>query len=703
MEPLVPSQSQKIQKLPPTIAERIAAGEVIERPSSVVKELVENSLDAGATSIRVVLEDGGKSLIEVTDNGSGMSPADLSLCIERHATSKLKSLEDLDHILTLGFRGEALPSIAAVSEVSITSRTSGSDFTFELTAGDLADRLKKTPLPEKITFGHFLHSPHGTRIQARGLFSQIPARLKFLKSQGTEVAQVREWLERLSLAYPHVGFELLSGERRVLNLKPQTQEERVRELLADGEDYPLLSVTNEQDGFRDTGLKMKLYWVQGLSSPQNRRLIQVVNSRAIRDKMLQQAMLSPFRQALLPGQFPALALIMEINPAAIDVNVHPTKAEIRFLDGRKIYQTLESMVRSLLSKNGAPAITPPRLNAYSSFKSSLFTPEHSTFSTEFQKETPAPALQESISHEATHDSKASSLLSSSYSAESYPSFSPSQLLPGSVLPTHSSPDHRSLHAASPLYQALESPLKYSEGVSPSSLIGSTPREHTHQEMTPLSFDLPLRSQLKATHYLSSARMLGTLFQTYILFELGNELVLVDQHAADERIRYEKLRKRVLSQSSLQERSSSLSSQSLLIPETVRFSPEHRARVDSRLSLLEKLGFEAEIFGEETLLFRAVPLEWGKKSLNIRLKNLLERLIHLESQENLLLDETLFESLASEACHSSVRAGDSLHVLEAQALVDHLFECEHPWNCPHGRPTVVKIPEGKVEEWFQRKL
>ncbi|NBU22012.1 hypothetical protein EBS43_11485, partial [bacterium] len=322
MEPLVPSQSQKIQKLPPTIAERIAAGEVIERPSSVVKELVENSLDAGATSIRVVLEDGGKSLIEVTDNGSGM-----------------------------------LPSIAAVSEVSITSRTSGSDFTFELTAGDLADRLKKTPLPEKITFGHFLHSPHGTRIQARGLFSQIPARLKFLKSQGTEVAQVREWLERLSLAYPHVGFELLSGERRVLNLKPQTQEERVRELLADGEDYPLLSVTNEQDGFRDTGLKMKLYWVQGLSSPQNRRLIQVVNSRAIRDKMLQQAMLSPFRQALLPGQFPALALIMEINPAAIDVNVHPTKAEIRFLDGRKIYQTLESMVRSLLSKNGAPAIT----------------------------------------------------------------------------------------------------------------------------------------------------------------------------------------------------------------------------------------------------------------------------------------------------------------------------------------------------------
>ena len=718
---------KKIQKLPPTIAERIAAGEVIERPSSVVKELVENSLDAGATSIRVLLEDGGKSLIEVTDNGSGMAPEDLALCIERHATSKLRSLEDLDHILTLGFRGEALPSIAAVSEVSITSRAQGSDTTYELTAGDLADRLKKTPLPEKITFGHFLHSPHGTRIQARGLFSQIPARLKFLKSQGTEVAQVREWLERLSLAYPHVGFQLVSGERTVLQLKPQSEEERVRELLADGEDYPLLSITNEQDGFRDTGLKVKLYWLQGLSTPQNRKLIQVVNSRAIRDKMLQQAMLSPFRQSLLPGQFPALALIMEINPAAIDVNVHPTKAEIRFLDGKKIYQTLDGMVRTLLLKKGAPAITPPQFSPKTSLHSFQ---ERSTPSTPAIPHTapeertlhpPTSLLDPDFHHEKPNPQSPPLFTSSAYTSEEQD--------------LHTAADRGLLVSSTPLNEASSSdstlnPALFSAPTraehsalghppSPPSFTEHPTQPHEqwelpengernpglqkpeHRGSLPLNLH-PFRQE-RPSHFLQSAKRIGALFQTYLLYELGNELILVDQHAADERIRYERLKKRVIAPKQEFEAIPPLSSQALLIPETLKFSLEDRPQIEARLGVLEKIGFEVEIFGESTLLFRSIPMEWGTKALTIRLKNLLERLIHLDTPEHLIWDEQLFESLASEACHSSVRAGDSLNPLEADALIDQLFECEHPWNCPHGRPTIVRVPEGKVEEWFLRKL
>ena len=287
---------RRVQILDPQVAERIAAGEVIERPASVVKELVENSLDAGATEIAVNLEEGGKSLIEVLDNGHGMTPEDLSLCIQRHATSKLRTLDDLERILSLGFRGEALPSITAVSDVSLLSCSKNSDTTFQLNLKSMAS----APKPEAVTFGHFLNSPHGTRIQARGLFSQVPARLKFLKSQNAEVAQVREWIERLALAHPATGFRLTSDGRTLLNLRPQTESERIRTLLGDGDDFPIVFATEETSA----QLKIRAHWLQGLSTPQTRKLIQVVNGRSVRDRMLQQAMLAPFRQVLFQASFP---------------------------------------------------------------------------------------------------------------------------------------------------------------------------------------------------------------------------------------------------------------------------------------------------------------------------------------------------------------------------------------------------------------
>ena len=358
-----------IQVLSANVAERIAAGEVIERPASVVKELIENSLDAGATEILVALEDGGKSLIEIIDNGHGMSPEDLALCVRRHATSKLSSVGDLEKILTLGFRGEALPSVAAVSELSVLSRALGSDTAYELKLPAVSDQERfedRRFEPEKATFGHFLSSPHGTRIQARGLFAQIPARLKFLKSQGAEVSQVREWIERLALAHPKAGFRLLSDGRQVLSLRPQSETDRVRSILADGEDYPILSANSDLGAAagglgvpdRAGGIHVRVHWLQGLSSPQMRKLVQVVNGRAVRDRMLQQALLAPFRQALLPGQFPAVALYVDIDPALIDVNVHPTKTEIRFLESRRIFHVIDELIDGLIAREGAPAFAP---------------------------------------------------------------------------------------------------------------------------------------------------------------------------------------------------------------------------------------------------------------------------------------------------------------------------------------------------------
>lgn len=594
-----------IQILKPAVAERIAAGEVIERPSSVVKELIENSLDAGATEISVSLEDGGKSLIEVTDNGHGMGPEDLSLCVLRHATSKLNVLDDLERIHTLGFRGEALPSVAAVSQLSIISRRAGSDAAFELTLGDLSERNEDSARPERVTFGHFLHSMHGTRIQARGLFAQVPARLKFLKSQGAEVSQVREWMERLALTHPQTGFQLFSEGRAILTLRPEDEASRTRTLLGDKNDTPIITST-WSDEAHTPSLRLRAHWLQGLSVPNARKLVQVINGRAVRDRVVQQALLSPFRQALLPGQFPAFALYLEIDPSQLDVNVHPTKTEVRFLESGRVFRAIESLVETMIARHGAPA-----------YASTLWR----------ASENPSPI----------------------------PSFRPANVA-----------------TPSPVWNFSAPPVIPSDSETPR-VVSQNPFQH--------------------------ARFNGIAFNTYLLFEHESELIVIDQHAADERIRYEALKKKFTSRT--------LSSQALLLPEAVRFAPEQRQRLLERLAWIQKLGFEAEIFGEDSLLFRAIPAEWGTDSLRTRLKNLIDRLLATEVTEKnesaLAVDESLFESLASEACHSAIRAGDALEPIEARAILGRLFECTHPWNCPHGRPTVVRLARGKLEEWFQRRV
>ena len=600
------SESQaKIQFLSPIVAERIAAGEVIERPASVVKELVENSIDAQSTEISVRLEQGGKVLIEVTDNGIGMNETDLSICVKRHATSKLKSLEDLDRLQTLGFRGEALPSISAVGTLSILTRALDSETT-------LAWRDERiTP----VTFGHFLGTPHGTRMVVEGLFAQIPARLKFLKSQASEVAQVREWIERLAIAHPQIGFKLASDERVILNLRPKSEELRVQEILAEGEDFPLKSAASDQSY---QGFSVRLHWIQGLSTHSSKRIIQIVNGRAVKDRLLQQAMSLPFKQSYLPGQFPALALFMEINPAEVDVNVHPTKTELRFVDTKKIFSAIQFLSQSLIDKNGVMGFA-----------------------------------------------------SGTTSLDTYPlSLSGVERTPGFSPPSRE-------FTSSGFYQAREA--SQSNFTIPSNSAGNPF----------LNENLP-----------TLGKFAGNLFNTYLLFDQGHDLALIDQHAAHERIRYESLKHRVFRNSAL-----TLTTQSLLIPEAIRFASEKRADLEPKLHLLFALGFEVEIFGEDTLLFRAVPAEWGMDSLKLRLTNLVERTLEIEpgADQELLLDENLFEKLASEACHSAIRAGDALEPSEAENLTKELFRCEHPWNCPHGRPTLVRVPKARFEEWFQRRV
>jgi DNA mismatch repair protein MutL len=685
---------RRVQVLPHGVAERIAAGEVIERPSSVVKELVENSIDAGATEIAVLLEEGGKALIEVMDNGHGMVAEDLLVCLERHATSKLSSLEDLEKIHTLGFRGEALPSIAAVSDLSLISRASNSETAYEVTLTSLGRPVG----PEAKTFGHFLGTPHGTRIQARGLFSQVPARLKFLKSQGAEVSQVREWIERLALAHPGIGFRLVSDGRSILTLRPQEETARIQAVLSDGEDYPIITASNDL-GFRDRtdgSFHVRAHWLQGLSSPQAKRLVQVINGRAVRDRMLQQAVMGAFRQALLPGQFPAVALYIEIDPSEIDVNVHPTKTEIRFLDNRSVFRAVNSVIDTLIARHGATAFV-------AGASRPAFFPGEAPESTE------SPGSQDysrnTVSPPSVEDLNASRNRFASWRA-AQPEFKPMAFelntmarpevsaalfsqanTPGKIMPNSMM---RENHPG-------ESSIKDIENKEPGATFSPPSPNEARGRLAEHS---PLLALLRPEYYMGSA------FNTYLFYELGDELGLVDQHAAHERIRYEALKK---------SRMTGLKSapQALLIPEAVRFAPELRGTLEGRLDWLNSVGFEAEIFGEDTALFRAIPAAWGANQLRTRLKNLIDRILALSNEpqngqaasetSNLAMDEILFEALASEACHSAVRAGDRLEREEATHLVQKLFECEHPWNCPHGRPTIVRVPKSRIEEWFQRRV
>lgn len=598
----------RIERLSPRVAEQIAAGEVIERPAAVVKELLENSLDAGATEVAVALKDGGKALIEVIDNGHGIEAADLPLALARHATSKIRAIDDLESLGTLGFRGEALASIGAVSRLEILSRAPGSELTHGIRLDHSTQEISK-PQPEATTFGHFLGSAYGTRIRSEGLFSQIPARLKFLKSAGSELSVVREWMERLALANPKVGFRLTSDEKIVLNLRPQSQEDRVRAIVAEGEDFPIRMAESSVSA----GLRLRVYWVQGMSLAHTRSLIQLVNRRALRDRLIQQAMLGPFRQALLPGKFPAVCAFIEIDPREIDVNVHPTKTEIRFLESRKLFIAFDDALGTLIRTHGSI-----------SYVGGASQPNgDATFST-------TSAIQ-----------------------------------PGFVMQARES---------APLEDDIP------EGLPPGSR----------------STLLPAFIPFTPSNYM------GVLFRTYLAYDLGDELGLIDQHAAHERIRFEALKARAL------KRAASNDSQALLIPEVVRFDPATQRELEKRLPLLQQLGFECEIFGAGQLLFRSAPPEWGITDLRIRLKNLVDRLMALESidaarPESVFLDERLFEKLASEACRSSIRAGDRVEAWSAHALIEQLSRCEHPWNCPHGRPTLARVPRARFEDWFQRTV
>jgi DNA mismatch repair protein MutL len=595
----------RIRLLPETTANRIAAGEVVERPAAAVKELVENALDAGATRIAVTLEEGGIGRILVEDDGAGMGPDDLDLAVERHATSKLPEEATLFRIATLGFRGEALPSIGAVARLTITSRTrDGAAHEITVEGG------RKAPVAPAA-------GPPGTRVEVRDLFYATPARRAFLKSPRSEAEAAVSAVERLAMAWPQVGFRVTIDGRTALNLAPADRAGRIAALL--GADFAAAAVALEaaRDGIALAGLAGLPTHHRATGEAQHL----VVNNRPVRDPQLKTALRVAYRDLVPARRFPVAALFLEVPPEAVDVNVHPMKTELRFRDSDSVRGLMISALRRALAvgaQGAAPdglAVEPVAVPSYDP------TPIQA----------PAPGFAEAP-------------------VPVFPGWRPP---PGPV-------------ARPPRPPSL--PLAFAPPPPPAPL-------PDFEEDGPLG------------------RPLAQILDTYVLAEAPDgSLVLVDQHAAHERLTHEALRAQLVE--------GGVRAQPLLLPAVVELPARDVARLLDRGAELARLGLEVEAFGPGAILVRAMPALLGNPEPAPLLRDIAAELAEMD--EALALEARLDAAVARLACHGSIRAGRRLRGAEMAALLRQMEATPRAATCSHGRPTVLRLGKAELEKLFGRR-
>jgi DNA mismatch repair protein MutL len=617
--------TRAIRRLGEGTINRIAAGEVVERPASVVKELVENALDAGARRVAITIADGGMSLILVEDDGDGMDAASLTIAIERHATSKLPlasdGSDDLTHIATLGFRGEALPSIGAVARVRIVSRTKDSAaHTIAVAAG-----AHEGPEPA----GFLSSGQHGTRVEVRDLFFATPARLKFLKSSRAESLAVIDVVRRLAMARPDVAFVLTDDGRVVFSLAAE-------ETLFDGSLRRLSKLMGRE--FADNAAPIaaerehvKLSGFAGLPT-YNRANAQsqflFVNGRPVRDRVLLGAVKGAYADYLARDRHPAVALFLACDPEFVDVNVHPAKAEVRFRDSGLVRGLIVGALKAALHQESHRASSTLADAALSAFRVSGHAPanhEHRRFE---PVQTRFAGLSDSVRH----------------------------------------------YDATPLTTVALAPAPQQEDSGQDHAYEHAP-DHEHQhEAAPLG---AARAQLH---------------ETYIVAETEDGLVIVDQHAAHERLVYERM-KRALENGGVKR-------QSLLIPEVVELDESEAARLVARAEELAALGLVLESFGPGAVLVRETPALLGELDAKALIRDIADELAETESLAS--LKERLDHVSATLACHGSVRSGRRLNVEEMNALLREMESTPHSGQCNHGRPTYVALKLADIERLFGRR-
>lgn len=580
-----------IRILSSEVASQIAAGEVVERPASVVKELVENALDAGARSVSISIEAAGRSLIEVADDGTGIPALELALAVSRHATSKLASARELFSISTLGFRGEALASIGSVSRLTVTSRASDAEVGARIRVeGGQEGQVEQTGVPV------------GTVVRVEDLFYNVPARLKFLKSDITERRAIDTFVARYALAYPEVRFKLSEGRKNTLQTSGDGDRRAILATLYGVETArQMLEVIAEDDGLQLTGFISPT----SVTRSNRREMTFFINGRWVQDIPLNAALTQAYHTMLMVGRYPLATLFLQIDPAAVDVNVHPAKAEVRFREQDKVFSFVQRAVRrALLAYAPVPSLTPPTLWGGIASQGQGYPPSGVGLG----------GLDWSMARDANQ---------------------------------------------------TDEPVA---GQSTGSEAGQS-----------TFVGLPL------------LRLIGQIGATYLVAEGPDGLYLVDQHAAHERVLFEKLM--------LQHDKRNIPSQSLLEPESVTLPPAQAALLDGQLELLQGFGFRVEPFGPNTFQVRAMPALFSGSDATAALRALVEDF----EEDETPLQEELEARLAARVCkRMAVKAGQALSGDEQRALLTDLENCDSPRTCPHGRPTMIHLSVDMLERQFGRK-
>ncbi|MCM2264673.1 MAG: DNA mismatch repair endonuclease MutL [Desulfuromonadales bacterium] len=592
----------KIRILPEQLANQIAAGEVVERPASVVKELLENAIDAGASELLVEVEQGGRRLIRVTDNGCGMAKEDLFLALERHATSKISSTADLFALHTLGFRGEALPSIASVSRLRLTSRPLEQELGWQIYAeGGTVRQAEAVGIPT------------GTVVEVRDLFFNTPGRRKFLRSDETEFGHLADVVVRLAMARPDIHLRLINNGRTHLEAyRHECLEERAAALLGRSLTADMLAVEADSgNGEMITGL---------ISAPRLNRsssshLYAYVNGRFVRDRVVQHAILEAYRTLLEKRRYPVAVLFLDLPPEMVDVNVHPTKHEVRFREQQKIHDFVMTAIRSRLLDETATAVVSPH-----SFAESLVLPAAAAAGS---AETARVGVQEALA--------------------AYGTRSP----------------------------APESPTWSTGGKGEA-----------------LGWD---KAPVTAPRMPDGWRVIGQYLNSYLVCQAGDDLLLIDQHAAHERIGFEKLRRQL--------QATGIEKQRLLFPAVIECDHRQAAVVAEHLGDFARLGFELETFGGRSFTLTAMPQLLAGADAERLVLDMAEELAQIGRGSS--LDAALDQVLMRLACHSMVRANQPLARPEMEALLSELAAIDYGSHCPHGRPVIRRMGRGEIERFFHR--
>ncbi len=616
----------RIRLLSETVASQVAAGEVVERPASVVKELIENSIDAGARKIDVMIRRGGISLVRVIDDGCGMDRDDALLSLERHATSKIRTATDLQAVSTLGFRGEALPSIASVSRFRLTTREARAVAGTEIIVnGGKLDVVRDGG-----------EAP-GTQVEVRSLFYNLPARRKFLRSENTESRNIEHQIHLQAIGHPQIGFSLLRDDRVLFQLPAAvTLSDRIRDLFGVELLQRLVAVTSTGSSkIRISGFIGQA----GLSRQSRTQQLVFVNGRAIESSVITAAIREGYHTALMKGQYPVTFFFLEIDPASVDVNVHPAKREVRFRDPTGVREAIVQCIQQTLEAGRAA----------------------------WQEKFHAPVSVPSVVGKAAPDLR--------------------------LRPEVSAPHeiHRELPHFGPAVAAGASVSSADSGLE---IVGQPRRVPAlpADSATPKAFGVALQQQAGRAAQ-QQFQIIGVLSKLYVLMENADGLVLVDQHAAHERILFEELRRRMEEQG--------VPTQKLLLPQTFDVPPRDADWIERNLSILQRMGIGVESFGPGTFKIDSLP---GFLDVSDPAQFMRKVIDDLKSASNTASAMRLGEEMiAKSVCRHAVKANDPLRYPEVEKLIRDLLDCDLPYCCPHGRPTMIQISLVELEKKFGRKV